>query len=129
MSKEYTWNYYNNDYWNYGEFDSIEECVNDALADDELETDEIFIGEVNRYHVQIDGYYFLCDLEEEADQEYGEAADNWLPSASDRKEISKLSDQLTELVNSWLKENHCLPDFYHIENIRLYNIKEGRFVD
>ena len=118
MSKvQYTWDEYNSEWWQNDIFDSIDECIENAKMDYDIEAgDTIFVGEVEPYEIYVYADNILEELEELAYEECEEA--NWEPTRIDQKEIDALSDKLTEIVKEWLKEHHCMPNFYTIENIR-----------
>lgn len=125
MSKlQYTWNEYNNEYWQNDIFESIEECIKDAK---EVGIDDaIFIGEVEPYEINVDADRVLEDLEQDASNECGEAADSWCPSYDiERTEIDHLSAKLTNIVRAWLKQQNYLPHFYNIINIREVDVNSG----
>jgi hypothetical protein len=125
MTKQYTWNTsMDAEWWDYGIFESIEECIEDSKNYEV--TDSIFVGEVEPYEINVDADRVLEDLEQDASDECGEAAEGWCPSYDiERTEIDHLSAKLTNIVRAWLKQQNYLPHFYNIINIREVDVNSG----
>lgn len=124
MTKQYSWNTSKDaEFWDYGIFDSIEECIEDSKNYDVIGF--IYVAEVYPYEISVDAYSVLEDLEQTASDECGEAADSWCPSYDiDKSEIDHLSVKLTNIIRSWLKQQGYLPNFFNIGNIIKIDLKQ-----
>lgn len=124
---KYTWEYNDNvEMWMHDEFDTIEYCIEDAKENYDVEVgDTIVVGEVVPYEVSVFAGHVLEDLEQNAYEECGEAAEDWetFNYKEDRDKLDELSDQLTEVVKAWLKKYNRMHDFYKIENIEIVEVK------
>lgn len=126
----YTWIGNDNcDIWDRGEFDTIEECIGEALDCGFEPGDTIYIGECE--NVEVGGIYFddvLDHMEETMYEEVGEASEGWNISSitgaySDRKEIyEKYQNKLENLVMEYLDEIKEIPSFYKVINVRSVEI-------
>ena len=118
----YTWDEHNNEYWQSAICESVEECIKEARECDVV-GDTIFIGEIEPYEIHVDADALLEHIEEEACNECGESAWDWIPSRDiSQDDINMFSFKLTNIVKSWLKEHNVYPTFYNIINIREVNI-------
>lgn len=131
MIKKYTWEFdENEEYWQNGTFDTIEECIHDAkevMKDDYIgKHDVIYVGETEKFNPFVLAEDVIEHLEQQAFSECGEAAEGWdiWNSLREKGELKKkaawneLSQQLTDVVNCWLEKHGLIPDFYNIVNIR-----------
>lgn len=118
MEKLYTWSYSENDeLWQHDIFDSIEDCIADAKENYNINSeDTIAVGKVEPYVVSVDAETILENIEENAYEECGDAAENWIDYK--KESIERLSVQLTECVNKWLKETGNEPHFYKIIGVK-----------
>lgn len=121
MKKEYTWSDNENDeHWWHDTFDSVEECIADAKENYLIDTGAtIAVGTVKPYVVNIDAETYLESLEEDAYEECGDVAEDWI----DYESADQLSERLTECVNQWLKETGNEPSFYKIINVRTVEVE------
>lgn len=124
---EYTWETSENtEIWRHDVFDTVEDCVQNYLENyaDENPNESIFVGEVQKYEISIDGSSVMENLEEQAYDECGEVAENWFPSSIEGKEgWDELDNQLTDVVTEWLKKRDCMPSFYKIVNVREVEVR------
>lgn len=128
----YTWMENDNcDIWNRGEFDTIEECIDEAFDCGFEPGDTIYVGECQR--VEVNGIYFddvLDRVEEKMYDEVGEVAEGWNISSitgsySDRKEIyERYEEKLRIMVMEYLKEIKEEPEFYKVVNVGPVEIVE-----
>jgi hypothetical protein len=123
--KQYTWEFDKyTEVWKNGNFDSIEECVQDAKDHYGDDWYLIYIGEVVPYSVSVDSTDVLERLEERAFYEVGDAAEGW--DAFDPKktdETNELSEKLTSIVSEWLEKYGHKPQFDRIENVQEYKLR------
>ena len=128
--KLYTWEYDKNQtVWNNGTFDSIKECIKDAVENGELTVgDTIAIGEVEPYELgSIDLVDNVLDsVTQDVYDSIGEAAEDY--DADGSKEYPNETEQLNEgiynLVLEYLRKTDNIPDYYSIKNIRTVKITE-----
>lgn len=116
--KKYSWSLNEDDeFWNNGTFDTIEECIDDAVRNYHLMKGEtIAIGETVSFRVCIDAEDIIERIEDEAYEHAGESSEGWLSYTN--KERDTLSERLTKCVEEWLTETNNEPSFYRIDNIR-----------
>lgn len=117
MKKQYSWNEDASDeIWSHGIFDSIEECIKDAIDEGHSPGDEIAVGICEPYVPRIDADNLLDRVSEEAYEEVGDVAEGW-PEFERRKgykHVDKLQEAIDKVFNEWLVETHQVPSFYHI---------------
>lgn len=120
LKKQYTWSDSENDeLWQHDIFNSIDECIIDAKENYLIKVeDTIAIGTVKPYVVSIDAETYLENLEEDAYEECGDAAEDWI----DYESSNQLSERLTECVNQWLKETGNEPSFYKIVDVKTIEV-------
>lgn len=125
-TKQYTYSF-DGEYWEHEVFDSLEECLEAVKNDEEYsKTESYYIGEAIDYEISIDANEILCMIEEQTSSDVGDAADNWIADVEDihMGYVKILEDDITNVVNKWLKKHHCLPDFKNIKNIKEYTVNE-----
>lgn len=107
--------------WSNGTFETVEECIKDAKSDwnGKKPGDEIAIGTVVPYVVNADIDCMLEQLEQDAYEECGDAADSWYISTrkGHEKEYDELQEKITALVNEYLEKICEKPSFYKIDDI------------
>lgn len=110
------------DMWNNANFDTEEECIEEAKACGYKSGDVIYIGDC----VNVDIDVYLEDVLELAEQymyeEVGEVSEGWnisnIKNQAQKEIYNKYNKRLRQLVLDYLKEIGETPDFYKIENIR-----------
>lgn len=133
---KYAWDFdIDSEFWNNGTFDSVEECIEDAIQylttaiDDSDEYPKlVYIGNVREFVPKIGALHILERLEEQAQEECGEIGEDWDAYHYDEKErIAELEDALNKVVIDWLTKYNRMPNFYTVENIMEYplNIDAG----
>lgn len=114
----------NCDIWNRGEFETIEECIEEALDCGYEPGETIYVGECQK--VEVGGIYFddvIDRVEEAMYEEVGEVSEGWditsiIGRYSYRKEIyEKYEEKLRKLVLDYLKEVKEEPGFYKVINV------------
>lgn len=109
--------------WRGGPCDSIDECVKEAILEGYKNGDSISVGLCENYKVNhIDGDYMIEWLQEQAVDQVGEVAYDWLDSLT-LEQRTDLSDMLLETVTKWMKKHNQEPHFYKVSP--LYNITIG----
>lgn len=107
--------------WSNGTFETVEECIEDAKSDwnGKKSGDKVAIGTVVPYVVSADIDCMLEQLEQDAYEECGDAADYWYISTrkGHEKEFDELQEKVTELVNEYLEKIGEKPSFYKIDDI------------
>lgn len=122
--KKYTWSEdVDDELWQRDDFDTIEECIEDAVENYGYEKGEkIAVAETKEFVPSVFAEMIFEQIEQDAYEECGEAAEDWRIYCEDKGSVQKLSDKITELVNEWLKETGNKPDFYKIVNARYVDI-------
>jgi len=125
-NKQYTWEKdENEELWRHDTFESIEDCILDAKENYEHKVgDIIYIGETELYIPSVDAESILENIEEQAYETIGECAENWdIYDYKKREELYELSNELTEVVNNWLKKYNREPSFYSVVDVKPIEIK------
>lgn len=117
----YTWSENKDDeWWNKGEYDTEEECVQEAIQGYGFKHgDTIAIGKVYPFEPHPDIDTLLDQMEEDAYEECGEAAEAWSIGAGKgrEKEGEELEKGVEKLVNEYLEKIGEKPGFYKVGNI------------
>lgn len=130
---KYSWDFDKDaEFWNNGTFDTVEECIEDAIQFLKTEIEDsdeyptvVYIGENREFVPEVDGLNILEHLEEQASEQCGEISNDWETyDWKDRekrdKEISELENELNKVVIDWLTKYKRMPNFYTVENIKEY---------
>lgn len=121
---KYSWSFNGDaEHW-YEGADTIEDCI--AQAKEQIAKDDdiqfVYIGENIAFTPTVDAGLVLERIEEEA-YEFCELAEDWeAVNYKEQEELFELSDQLTAIVQDWLKKNNREPYFYSVENIKEYSL-------
>lgn len=115
MSKKFAWSRHSDDeIWRGGPCDTIKECVEEALAEDMEMTDTFALGYLENYCMDLCFADYLIEyLQEDAYDEVGEVAYDWLDSVS-KEQRESLNNKITEVIKEWLEEIHEEPSFYKV---------------
>lgn len=110
------------------EYDSVEEALEaakmDTKNDNELkDTETVYIGRVHKFVPEVYAWSIIEQLQVDADDEAGEAAEDYLRDVRD-DEATKLGQMLTEAFNKWAKETGNEPNFFTVEGAVEYSFKE-----
>ena len=130
---KYSWDFDGDaEFWNNGTFDTVDECIEDAIqfltkeiADSEEYPTVVYIGENREFVPEVDGLQVLEALEEQASEQCGEVGSDWetydwKDRQKKEKEISELKDELNRVLIDWLTKYGRMPNFYTVENIKEY---------
>ncbi len=125
MSK-FTWEHNEDaELWQHDICETIEDCIKDAVENYDKEIgDIIYVGEPVDFTINVDSDRVLENLEEDAFDFAGEAAESWEPLIEAKREnLDELSEQLSKVVEEWLVKHGMNPTFYQIANVRAVEIK------
>lgn len=131
--KKYAWQLErDSDYTSATAFDSIEECIADAqdyFAEENVKIKSITIQELEPYEISVDAEGVLEGIWDAAEYEAGDNVDDWLDSSTayTTEQLNDLSERLTGVVSTWLKETHNEPCFFRIigeKEIQISNISQ-----
>lgn len=112
----YSWsNNKNDEVWENGRFDSIEECIEDAKKQGYKMGEIIAIGKCVDFETYVDAGDVIEILQEQAYEQCGEVSEGWIDWKADN--VNVLSERLTKCINDWLKETKQEPCFYTIRDI------------
>ena len=111
-----------------GEYDSVDEALAaaraDAKNDDEFkDAKTVYIGRVYRFVPEIEPWSVIERLQDDADDEADEVAEDYLQYVSD-DEANKLGKMLTETFNKWAKETNNEPGFFVVKDVVEYSLEE-----
>ena len=122
----YTWEYSDNaDLWQHDVFENIEDCIKDAKENYDVSPGNIiFIGEIAHFEITVNAGTVLDLVEDDAQEACGEVASDWYTYdyKNDKATLNELSDQLTECVKNWLEEQNNMPTFYHVTQVKKYEV-------
>lgn len=128
MNKQYTRELKEDEeFWRNDEFDTVEDCLADYKGNyaDENPQESIFVGEVEPFDISVDGRAVIGSLEENANDECGEIAEEWEPSVGKTCSAwQDLDEELTKVVVDWLKKHNDMPSFYNVVDIREVKVDE-----
>lgn len=118
MSKgEYTWETrQDKEIWENSRFDTIEECIKDALGCGIEPGTMIAVGICKDYTPIINVDDVLERVGEDAYEECGEIAEDW-PAFESKKGFigaKELEEKLNKVFMEWLEQTNQVPNFYHI---------------
>lgn len=124
---KYTWERYRDaNIWMNGEFDSVEECIEDARNNYEMAGKTIYIGECES--VSIGGIDFdsvLDSVEQDMYDKVGQVSEGWnigyvRGNKARAAVIEKYDKKLLDLVMEYLEEINEVPNFYKVVDIKEY---------
>lgn len=118
-NRKYAWQLErDSDYTSATAFDSIEECIADAqdyFAEENVKIKSITIQELGPYEISIDAEDVLENVWNCAESEVGDIVDDWLePTDYTTEQLNNLSERLTGVIKTWLKETNNEPKFFCI---------------
>lgn len=111
--------------WSNAQFDTVEECIEDAKRYDYKAGDKIYIGDCVDVDIQVYLDETLERIEDNMYEDVGVVSESWdISSRKGREDIyDKYEEKLKELIMEYLKEINEVPSFYKIKNIREVVIK------
>ena len=121
-TNKYSFSFDNERY--YGEFDSVAEALADARveAKDYPDSTQIYIGKNYKYEPRVQAHRVIEDIQEDAFDEAGEAAEDYLEFVS-APSLVMLEKMLTKTFIEWSKENNYEPSFFIAKEVEVYSIK------
>lgn len=107
----------------YGDFDSFDEALADARVEaaDYPDATKVYIGKNYQYIPHIQAHRVIEDIQYDAFDEAGEAAEGYLEYVSTPSMV-KLEKMLTKTFNQWAKESNNEPSFYIVQEIEIVNL-------
>lgn len=122
---KYSFSFDNEHY--YGEFDSVAEAFADARveAKDYPDSTQIYIGKNYQYEPCVRAHRVIEDIQEDAFDEAGEAAEDYLEFVS-VPSLVMLEKMLTKTFIEWAKENNYEPSFFIVKGAVEYSLEEGK---
>lgn len=105
--------------------ESVEDCIKQAREMNDDGHKNVYIGEsiefVPAEHLNVD--VLLDDLEEQAYEFAGEAAEDWHTyEYKKRAEMEELTTAVSKVVEDWLRKYGRYPTFCCIENVAEYSL-------
>ena len=123
----FTWNEdANSDIWYNDKFNTVKECLEDAKKSGVAPGTEIAIGVCEDYIPHIYADDVLERLGDNASEEVGEVADDWLQWEHGKGyyKADLLEEKLNKVLDEWLKETNQVPNFYKINILKdLFEVK------
>lgn len=131
---KYTWEYgENQNVWKHNIFDSVEDCITDAKKNYNVEPGEVIgVWEVYSCNIHVSARRVLSDVQWNIISEFGEVAEHYslynVKLSKDKdsdlyKKINELSEDLTKIVEQWIKKNGNYPNFYNFKNVKAVEVK------
>ena len=93
-------------------------------ADEFKDAKTVYIGRVYKFVPEIEPWSVIERLQDDADDDADEAAEDYLQYVSD-DEANKLGKMLTETFNKWAKETNNEPGFFVVKDVVEYSLEEG----
>ena len=115
----YSWD---DDHFNSGRFDSVEEALADAVAEDDGQ-DGVYVAEAEPWDNSAfypSASWVLEHMQEQAWGEAGEHADDYAAVSIEARE--ELNQQLTALLDAWCQQHGVVPQFYRVKKSVLYSL-------
>lgn len=116
----YVWRINNKDDWS-DVFSTIKECIEDAIEEKETifhmeniiaNFNEIEVAKVIPYEFEINATDILEKIEEELWEDYD--TEYYFSDDIKQEEILELQEDLTKVLNKWLKKTHTKPNVFNI---------------
>jgi hypothetical protein len=124
--KEGKWCYSFNEENFEGDFDTKEQAIDEAIwyyKDDEKDQDFIWVGQIKPVSVGVNIDSLLEQLGEEAYEEAGEYAEDYLTNVTlSHQKI--LEQRLNNVLVAWMKEYNYEPNFWAVENVKKIDVSE-----
>lgn len=122
-------------YWNFDQHaevwyefgDSIEDCIKQAREMNDANYETVYIGECVPFvpSEHLDVFTLLDNLEEQAYEFAGEAAEDWRTYECKKwEETVDLADAIGQIINEWLKKHGRYPTFCQIQNVTRYSLNQ-----
>lgn len=124
MKGKYLYSFSDDDWLGCSQYDTQEEALAAAREESKLirEREYVYIGIAGDiWQPTIDGDGIIEMLQEMADDEAGDVAEEYLANVPD-EDVAKLTEALTEAFNKWAAENGYVPTFFTVENIKEFKI-------
>ena len=124
MKGKYLYSFSDDDWRGCSQYDTKEEALAAAREEAELmpEKEYVYIGVSGGiWQPTIDGDGIIEMLQEMADDEAGDVAEEYLANVQD-EDVTKLTEALTKAFNKWAAENGYVPTFGTVENIEEFKI-------
>jgi len=107
-----------------GDFDSKEDCVEEARAMCDTDEEFFYVGECDPFIPKINSIGILDQLGCDAVDFAGEAGEGWLYYISKQKR-ELLDSKLETVLSEWLSETGNKPTFFGIKNMEKYAVERG----
>lgn len=125
--EEYYWSFDKNAELWFESGESVEDCIRQARGMNDADYEVVYIGKsvafVPSEHLIVDA--LLDDLEEQAYEFAGEAAEDWRAyEYKKQEEMNELTEAVGQVVDCWLKKYGRYPTFCRIENVTEYSLYE-----
>ena len=122
---KYYWSFDKNAEMWYESGESVEDCISQARAMNDSDYKAVYVGEsapfVPSEHLNVD--VLLDDLEEQAYEFAGEAAEDWRTyEYKKREEMEELTTAVSKVVEDWLRKYGRYPTFCCIESVAEYSL-------
>lgn len=117
--KKYVYSFNSEEIFCSDEYDTVEDAL--AAARDELpERETVYIGIIDGiWKPTLDGGRILDMVQEDADQDVGEAAESYLAHVK-KQDVEELSELLTATFNGWAVKRGYEPYFSAVQNVKEY---------
>jgi hypothetical protein len=114
---KYTWSELPDEtLYGYGRFNTIDECMKDAIAHGIAPGETIWIVTCEDYRrKKFDAADLIDDMKQDAYEVCGDAMDHWLKFLSPAY-VEDLGDRIDKVIDGWLKDIGCTPNFYHVSS-------------
>lgn len=110
--------------WMKGTFSTLNDIFEDAIDSGIKPGETIAIAEAIPYMPQIDVCDVLEKVEQDAYEECGDAAEQWLEFKRGYVRSDELQIEMQRVFVEWLQKTNQMPSFYKLEHIRTVVVPE-----
>ena len=133
VMEKYSWDFDEDaEIWHNEPYDKIDDCIvvaKEAVIDGDYQTDEpptvVYIGENIPFIPTVDVERMLENVEEQACDYVAIGGDWQAYNYKQKEELQELENSMNNVLHAWLKKYGYYPNFYSIEKIKEYSLKEG----
>lgn len=107
-----------------GEFNCYEDAVLEAILEKDAEVgDTIFVGEKTKHMPHICAENVIEDLSEQAYDECGEHAQDYLTEVKDSERL-ELENELNDVLQKWMDRFKHHPYFYLVKKVKRFEVTQ-----
>ena len=125
-NKQYTWRWANSERFS-SSLDSINECLEEARAENDENYKRVYIGIVTEVDIRVDADDVIENIQNRVYSEHGEVAEEYLDDVT-KEQLNELDEALNKVFNEWKDKYKFEPNFFTVEEIKEYDLVTGEFL-